>query len=158
MPNSKTGGGEEGATLLSNQQWADGAVRYGQIPQDGAVRYGQIPQDGAVVVTVPAAPMTDPPSSYFIPAILSMVCCWFPIGRRALKHAQSCKDAISAGDRTGATEHSTQAKKLTIRSIIVGLVVNLILITIFILLMYFGVVPSPGNIFGKNQKLIWLDL
>ena len=145
VPNTKTGGGEEGATLLSNQQWVDGAVRYGQTPQDGAV-----------VVTMPARlPMTDPPTTYIIPAILAMVFCWYPIGRKAMQHGQRCNEAIYTGDRAGANQHSAKAKKLTIMSTIIGLVFNFSFLTLFILLMYFGVIPSPGNIFGKNQKLIW---
>ncbi|MFC7491160.1 MULTISPECIES: CD225/dispanin family protein [unclassified Knoellia] len=69
------------------------------------------------------APAGPPPSNYLIPAILSTIFCCLPVGIAAIVFAAQVNGKWNSGDQRGAQESAAKAKKFTIISVVVGLVV-----------------------------------
>lgn len=80
------------------------------------------------------APAGPPPSNYLIPAILATIFCCLPIGIAAIVFAAQVNGKWSAGDQAGALESAAKAKKFTIISVAVGVVV----------LVLYGIAAAAG--------------
>lgn len=69
------------------------------------------------------ASVGPPPSNYLIPAILSTIFCCLPVGIAAIVFAAQVNGKWNSGDQAGAQESAAKAKKFTIISVVVGLIV-----------------------------------
>ncbi len=69
---------------------------------------------------------TAPPPNYLVWAILSTILCFLPLGIVSIVFAAQVNSKWAIGDVAGAQRASELAKKLTIWTVVVGVIVNVL--------------------------------
>ena len=69
-----------------------------------------------------------PPPNYLVWAILSTILCFLPLGIVSIVFSAQVNSKWAAGDVAGAQRASDLAKKLTIWTVVVGVIVNVIVL------------------------------
>lgn len=72
------------------------------------------------------AQSAPPPPNYLVWAILSTILCFLPLGIVSIVFAAQVNSKWAIGDVAGAQRASELAKKLTIWTVVVGVIVNII--------------------------------
>ncbi|XP_071851942.1 proline-rich transmembrane protein 1-like [Apostichopus japonicus] len=96
--------------------------------------YDPNPQHGKsgvtpTTVTIPRDSQVEP-NNYMALAIFVTICCFLPTGIAAIVFSSRVKDLFNRGDVDGAQDAAAKAKKLSLISLVIGL----ILITISVIL------------------------
>jgi hypothetical protein len=72
------------------------------------------------------AQSAPPPPNYLVWAILSTILCFLPLGIVSIVFAAQVNSKWAIGDVAGAQRASELAKKLTIWTVVVGVIVNIV--------------------------------
>ncbi|HOR15787.1 MAG: CD225/dispanin family protein [Actinomycetales bacterium] len=96
-------------------------------PPPGSGGYGaQPPMGPAGGMPYGGAPMSPPPQNNLVLAILATVLCCLPLGIVAILKANKVNTLWAQGDQAGAHAAAAEAKKWSIISAILGIVVGII--------------------------------
>jgi hypothetical protein len=82
------------------------------------------------------------PPNYLVWAILSTVLCFLPLGIASIVFAAQVNSKWAVGDVAGAQHASEIAKKLTIWTVVIGVILDIIGVLIFALVL--GLSHSTG--------------
>lgn len=86
----------------------------------------------------PMPPTPDAPRTYLAWSIASTCLCFLPLGLVAVAYALRSASFITAGDLDAAARSARIARRWLITTVVVGVVIDLVLVTALALLGAFG--------------------